>query len=94
VAIELGHAALDTVLDERGRRRFAAAEARSAGWGGVSALIAHYREWHAARSGEVLAGRRMSRQVGFVAQDETIGEIGAAGSVWVVEGGDRRSEDN
>ena len=38
VAIELRYAALDPVLDERGRRRFAAAEARSAGWGGVSAL--------------------------------------------------------
>ena len=38
VAIQLRYAALDPVLDERGRRRFAAAEARSAGWGGVSAL--------------------------------------------------------
>ena len=37
-AIRLRYAALDPVLDERGRRRFAAAEARSAGWGGVSAL--------------------------------------------------------
>ncbi len=37
-AIQLRYAALDPVLDERGRRRFAAAEARSAGWGGVSAL--------------------------------------------------------
>jgi hypothetical protein len=38
VAIQLRYAALGPVLDERGRRRFAAAEARSAGWGGVSAL--------------------------------------------------------
>ena len=37
-AIRLRYAALDPVLDECGRRRFAAAEARSAGWGGVSAL--------------------------------------------------------
>ena len=37
-AIQLRYAALDPVLDERGRRRFAAAEAQSAGWGGVSAL--------------------------------------------------------
>jgi transposase len=36
--IQLRYTALSPVLDERGRRRFAAAEARSAGWGGVSAL--------------------------------------------------------
>ena len=69
VAIELRYAALDPVLDERGRRRFAAAEARSAGWGGVSAL-SRITGWHAARSGEVWrncgARRRMSRRVGFV----------------------------
>jgi hypothetical protein len=37
-AIAFRHAALDPVLDERGRRRFAAAEARMAGRGGVSAV--------------------------------------------------------
>ena len=38
-AIELRYRALDPFLDERGRRRFAAAEARAAGRGGV-ALVA------------------------------------------------------
>jgi hypothetical protein len=38
VAIALRYAALAPVLDERGRRRFAAAEARTAGRGGVLAL--------------------------------------------------------
>ncbi len=38
MAIKLRYEALASVLDERGRRRFAAAEARSAGRGGVSAL--------------------------------------------------------
>jgi hypothetical protein len=37
-AISYRYAALDPVLDERGRRRFAAAEARMAGHGGVLAL--------------------------------------------------------
>jgi len=37
-AITLRYAALAPVLDERGRRRFAAAEARTAGRGGVSTL--------------------------------------------------------
>ena len=37
-AIKLRHAALDPVLDERGRRRFAAAEALAAGRGGVTAV--------------------------------------------------------
>jgi hypothetical protein len=37
-AITLRYAALAPVLDERGRRRFAAAEARTAGRGGVLAL--------------------------------------------------------
>jgi len=37
-AIALRYAALARVLDERGRRRFAAAEARTAGRGGVLAL--------------------------------------------------------
>ncbi|MGH6629179.1 MAG: ISAzo13 family transposase [Burkholderiales bacterium] len=37
-AIELRHAALDPVLDERGRRRFSAAEAMAAGRGGVTAV--------------------------------------------------------
>ena len=37
-AIAFRHSALDPVLDERGRRRFAAAEARMAGRGGVSAV--------------------------------------------------------
>ena len=36
--IQLRFEALDPVLDERGRRRFAAAEARAAGRGGVSAV--------------------------------------------------------
>ena len=36
--IQLRYEALDPVLDERGRRRFAAAEARAAGRGGVSAV--------------------------------------------------------
>ena len=37
-AIQLRYEALDPVLDERSRRRFAAAEARAAGRGGVSAV--------------------------------------------------------
>ncbi len=37
-AIAYRHSALDPVLDERGRRRFAAAEARMAGRGGVSVV--------------------------------------------------------
>ena len=37
-AIRLRFEALDPVLDERGRRRFAAAEALAAGHGGVSAV--------------------------------------------------------
>ena len=37
--IQLRYEALDPILDERGRRRFAAAEARAAGHGGV----AHHR---------------------------------------------------
>src|SRR3954454_20307304 len=37
-AIRLRFAALAPVLDERGRRRFAAAEAMAAGYGGVSAV--------------------------------------------------------
>ena len=37
-AIRLRYEALEPVLDERGRRRFAAAEARAAGYGGVSVL--------------------------------------------------------
>jgi hypothetical protein len=37
-AIRLRYAALEPVLDERARRRFAAAEARAAGHGGVSAV--------------------------------------------------------
>ena len=37
-AIAFRHSALDPVLDERGLRRFAAAEARMAGRGGVSAV--------------------------------------------------------
>jgi hypothetical protein len=36
--IQLRYEALDPILDERGRRRFAAAEARAAGRGGVSAV--------------------------------------------------------
>jgi hypothetical protein len=38
VAIRVRYAALDPILDERGRRRFAAAEALAAGHGGVSAV--------------------------------------------------------
>jgi hypothetical protein len=38
VAIKLRYEALDPVLDERARRRFAAAEALAAGWGGVTAV--------------------------------------------------------
>jgi transposase len=37
-AIRLRFEALEPLLDERGRRRFAAAEALSAGWGGVNAV--------------------------------------------------------
>jgi len=37
-AIKLRYEALDPFLDERGRRRFAAAEASAAGWGGVTAV--------------------------------------------------------
>jgi hypothetical protein len=69
VAIQLRYEALDPVLDERGRRRFAAAEARSAGWSGVLALS---RITGMARSTigrgwpNCGARRRMSRRVGFV----------------------------
>ena len=37
-AIRLRYEALEPVLDERGRRRFAAAEARAAGRGGIAAV--------------------------------------------------------
>ena len=37
-AIRLQFEALKPVLDERGRRRFAAAEARAAGFGGIQAV--------------------------------------------------------
>ncbi|MGA7451749.1 MAG: ISAzo13 family transposase, partial [Rhodoplanes sp.] len=37
-AIKLRYSALDPVLDERGRRRFAAAEALAAGRGGIIAV--------------------------------------------------------
>jgi hypothetical protein len=37
-AIKLRYAALDPVLDERGRRRFAAAEALAADHGGVTGV--------------------------------------------------------
>ena len=40
VAIKLRYEALSPVLDERGRRRFAAAEALTAGWGGIAAVSA------------------------------------------------------
>ena len=39
-AIKLRYEALGPVLDERGRRRFAAAEALTAGWGGIAAVSA------------------------------------------------------
>lgn len=39
-AIKLRYKALSPVLDERGRRRFAAAEALTAGWGGIAAVSA------------------------------------------------------
>ena len=39
-AIKLRYAALSPVLDERGRRRFGAAEALAAGWGGIVAVSA------------------------------------------------------
>ena len=38
--IKLRYEALRAVLDERGRRRFAAAEALTAGWGGIAAVCA------------------------------------------------------
>ncbi|GAC1340132.1 MAG: ISAzo13 family transposase [Beijerinckiaceae bacterium] len=37
-AIKLRYEAVGPVLDERGRRRFAAAEALAAGWGGIAAV--------------------------------------------------------
>jgi len=37
-AIKLRYKAVSPVLDERGRRRFAAAEALAAGWGGIAAV--------------------------------------------------------
>jgi hypothetical protein len=37
-SIKLRYEALSPVLDERGRRRFAAAEALTAGWGGIAAV--------------------------------------------------------
>jgi len=40
VAIKLRFEALSPVLDERARRRFAAVEALSAGWGGIAAVSA------------------------------------------------------
>jgi hypothetical protein len=49
-AIRLRFATLDPVLDERGRRRFAAAEALSAGRGGIAA-VSRPRDLRAARSG-------------------------------------------
>jgi hypothetical protein len=39
-AIKLRYEAVSPVLDERGRRRFAAAEALAAGWGGIAAVCA------------------------------------------------------
>jgi hypothetical protein len=39
-AIKLRYEAVRPVLDERGRRRFAAAEALAAGWGGIAAVSA------------------------------------------------------
>ena len=39
-AIKLRYEALSPMLDERGRRRFAAAEALAAGWGGIAAVCA------------------------------------------------------
>jgi Rhodopirellula transposase DDE domain len=39
-AIKLRYEAVSPVLDERGRRRFAAAEALTAGWGGIAAVSA------------------------------------------------------
>lgn len=39
-AIKLRYEAVRPVLDERGRRRFAAAEALAAGWGGIAAVCA------------------------------------------------------
>jgi hypothetical protein len=39
-AIKLRYEAIRPVLDERGRRRFAAAEALAAGWGGIAAVSA------------------------------------------------------
>jgi DDE family transposase len=39
-AIKLRYEAVSPVLDERGRRRFAAAEALAAGWGGIAAVSA------------------------------------------------------
>ena len=68
VAIQLRYAALDPVLDERGRRRFAAAEARSAGWGGVSALsrITGMARNTIGRGLAELRGDGCRRRVGFV----------------------------
>ncbi|SIT59382.1 conserved hypothetical protein [Mesorhizobium prunaredense] len=39
-AIKLRYDSIRPLLDERGRRRFAAAEALSAGWGGIAAVSA------------------------------------------------------
>ncbi|MGZ2505319.1 hypothetical protein EHI47_33020 [Rhizobium leguminosarum] len=39
-AIKVRYEAVSPVLDERGRRRFAAAEALAAGWGGIGAVSA------------------------------------------------------
>jgi DNA-binding phage protein len=63
-AIRLRFATLDPVLDERGRRRFAAAEALSAGRGGITAVS---RATGLARStigralNELRAARRLTR---------------------------------
>jgi hypothetical protein len=54
-AIKLRYAALSPVLDERGRRRFAAAEALAAGWGGIAAVSAATIEV-APRSGTIFGG--------------------------------------
>ena len=71
-AIRVRFEALDPVLDERGRRRFAAAEAATAGHGGVSAVsratgLARstirraLNEW---RDGEALVSDRVHRPGG------------------------------
>jgi hypothetical protein len=72
-AITLRYAALAPVLDERGRRRFAAAEAQTAGRGGVLALT---RITGLARS---TIDRGLRELAGLVAKEAALGRVRRSG---------------